>query len=450
MAKDWEALAGETGRPVSTSRFGRAVKLGSLATKVTGSAIARRLKKVVPGNHGGLESHLRHADLIVQTMGELKGAAMKVGQMLSADPDLVPAGLAERLASLQRSAPPMDYNTVRRVIETALDRPIDSLFRYFDPEPIGSASIGQVHRATRFDGRQVAIKVQYPGIGDTLESDLRNLKSLFLLGRIVASRERLDAMFDELHRALLEESDYAKEGHNLARFATLFADREGVRAPAPHLDLTARTVLTMDFVSGRKLDVALEAVDDLSTRDAVAHRFIETFVWMFHDQFLLHADPHPGNFLLADDGDIVFLDFGCIREFEPAFADGVLRLLVALWANDMPQLEAIYRELRFGDPGVRYPEHDVLRTYHQLVLEPLYRDTPFNFGSWTVHGRIRQYVRQHPALLKMIPPAESIMYLRVVAGLKGLLTRLDTTINVREMAEITARQRGFMPARGER
>ena len=118
---------------------------------------------------------LDNARQIVEVMGEMKGAAMKVGQLLSTDPDILDPAFAERLTSLQNNAPPMDFDTLSSQIEGALDEPIESVFKFFDPEPIGSASIGQVHRATLFDGRDVAVKIQYPGIAGSIESDLKNL-----------------------------------------------------------------------------------------------------------------------------------------------------------------------------------------------------------------------------------------------------------------------------------
>ena len=450
--REWEKLGGEEGRTVTTGRLGRALRLGTLATRVTGSVVARQLMscvRLVNGSTGGeapLGDTAHVAELVVQAMGELKGAAMKVGQMLSADPDLVPPEFATKLASLQRGGPPMKFETVQQVIERAFDRPLHELVRFFDPEPLGSASIGQVHRATRFDGREVAIKVQYPGIAETLESDLRNLRSLLHLGRVVASREKLDALFSEVEVAFRAETDYAQEAMNLQRFSEILRDRPGIRVPKPHLDLTARTVLTMDFVEGEKLDVGLQSVDDPDERSRILTHFVETFVWMFHDMCLLHADPHPGNFLLDREHNVVLLDFGCVRSFSQEFTDGVLELMLAFWNDDMEALVATYRRLGFGDPKVDFPPLDVLRAHHHMVLEPIAHNTPFAFGQWSVHRRLRRYVRQHPSLLRMVPPADSILYLRVAAGLKGLLTRLDTTINVRALAEQAAIRRGLLAA----
>ncbi|MCA9539178.1 MAG: AarF/ABC1/UbiB kinase family protein, partial [Myxococcales bacterium] len=213
MAKNWAALGGEKGKKVDTSRVGRALTLGKLATRFTGSMIRAGLGgKRDDGLEAMAAAALKNAHKIADALGEMKGAAMKVGQMLSADPDLVDPAFAERLATLQSEAPPMDYATVAAQIESQLDKPIDAAFRFFNPEPIGSASIGQVHRATLFDGREVAVKVQYPGIAGSIDSDLRNLGSLLAVGRVFVTKERAAEFVAEARHAILTEADYRREG----------------------------------------------------------------------------------------------------------------------------------------------------------------------------------------------------------------------------------------------
>ena len=174
-------------------------------------------------------------------MGEMKGAAMKVGQLLSTDPDILDPAFAERLTSLQNSAPPMDFDTLSAQVESALDQPIESVFKFFDPEPIGSASIGQVHRATLFDGRKVAVKIQYPGIAGSIESDLRNLGSLLKVGRVFITKERAESFIEEARDTIIAEADYTIEARNLVRFREHFADDEWIRIPEPIMDYARPT-----------------------------------------------------------------------------------------------------------------------------------------------------------------------------------------------------------------
>ncbi|MEZ4468918.1 MAG: AarF/UbiB family protein [bacterium] len=234
MASKWEKLGGERGQSVDTSRLGRAFKLGKMATRLAGSMLTSQIGKRSEEEKAQAlaDAALKQADRIVDVMGQMKGAAMKIGQLLSSDPDLIAPEFADQLSRLQQEAPPLDYKTVVAQLEAALDQPIDAVFRFFDPEPLGSASIGQVHRGTLHDGRQVAVKVQYPGVAASLESDLKNLGSLLKVGRVFMTREQADGFLDEARKAILQEADYLAEAQNLLEFRGLFADWPDIRIPS--------------------------------------------------------------------------------------------------------------------------------------------------------------------------------------------------------------------------
>lgn len=445
----WDELAGEKGQKVDTSRLGRALKLGRLASRVTGSVLKATFQSRNGSENEKLEAvtdaAMRNAKQIVSVMGEMKGAAMKLGQMLSSDPDLVAPEFADALSSLQREAPPMEYTTVVQVVESAFDRPMDTLFSWFDPEPIGAASIGQVHRARLPDGRAVAVKIQYPGIAESLESDLRNLGTLLKVGRVLMTKERVEEFVAEARSALLSEADYLKEAENLAFFRTLLADVPRVRVPEPYLEWCRQTVLVMEFIEGTKLDDALTAIEDRARRGEIAQRFVALFITLFHDKHHLHGDPHPGNFMLDADDNVVLLDFGCVRAYEPRLSDGVLRMLRAYWRRDFAGLEALYREFGFGKPGMTMPSHAVMAEYHDILLAPFKSQAPFNFFGWNVHTQGRKFVRQHLELVKLVPPADFLLYFRVLVGVKGILARVDAELSLRPLAEAACERRGVPP-----
>jgi len=447
MATKWEKLGGERGQAVDTSRLGRAFKLGKVATRFAGSMLSSTFGKHTEEEKAEAlaAAAMRNADRIVDVMGQMKGAAMKIGQLLSSDPDIVAPEFADHLARLQQEAPPLEYKTIVAQIEQALDRPMDAIFRFFDPEPLGSASIGQVHRGTLLDGRDVAVKVQYPGIAKSLDSDLKNLGSLLTMSRVFMSKDKAEGFLDEARRALLQETDYLAEAQNLLKFRGLFADWPDVRIPEPFLEFCRPTVLTMQFVEGRKLDDALVALEDRDRRSQIATRLVEVYVHMVHDLHLLHADPHPGNFMLAPDGALVLLDFGCIKAFDPVMADGILDLLMAFWRDDWAAMEAHFRRLGFGKEGGTFPAHDVMRNYHRMVLEPLLEDAPFDVGQWKMHARARQFMLKNMSMVRLIPPPELLLYLRVMAGMKGLLTKADVAVNIRRIAEDACRRHGKLP-----
>ena len=187
---------------------------------------------------------------------------MKVGQLLSTDPDIIDSGFAERLATLQRTAPPMDYMTLVNQFESALDTTMNDAFSFFDPEPLGSASIGQVHRARLHDGREVAVKIQYPGIAQSIDSDMNHLRRMLRLGRVFMSRERADAFVEEARQSITAEADYGLEAKNLQDFRKLFADWPDIRIPEPILEFSTSTVLTMEFIDGVPFDTAVLAIED--------------------------------------------------------------------------------------------------------------------------------------------------------------------------------------------
>jgi predicted unusual protein kinase regulating ubiquinone biosynthesis (AarF/ABC1/UbiB family) len=451
MPKDWEKLAGEEGEEVTSSRLSRMLQLGRMGARVGASSLASKLKSKLTGGSAAereealREAYAKNARHMVDVLGKLKGASMKVGQLLSADPELMPDGFADELSALQRDAPPMTYMTVKRQIEEALDRPIETVFTRFDPEPIGSASIGQVHRARLDTGEEVAVKVQYPGVADSLESDLKSLRSMMTYGRAVVERERLDDWLAEIREILRREADYRLEAENLGRFHELLAEREGLRAPRPFPERSAETVLVMEFMEGEKLDDALQRMGE-EERNEWLERWLLTFVWMFHELSEIHADPHPGNFLLQGD-DLVMLDFGCVKSYDPSFTDGMLEILDCCWQDDHERAREVYLRLGFGVEGslsIEDIDPDLLWEYHNIVLAPFLRDEPFAFEGWTPAMDGKMFMMRHPSFLKLVPPRDALLYFRMLSGIKGLLARFDARINVYRNAVDIARRRDVL------
>lgn len=450
MASKWAKLAGEQGEAVVSGRWSRLAKIGRLGVSVSAATMAGGLaRRLMPGSGDAksLRASLlrsRQAEKVIDVLGQLKGASMKVGQILSTDPDLVPPEFSDLLSTLQRDAPPMTYTTVRAELEAAWDRRIEDVLATFDPEPVGAASIGQVHRGTLHDGRDVAIKVQYPGVVASLESDLKNLASLMKLARAVVDKERLDAYLDEVRTAVLEEADYQLEARNLTSFGARLAERDGVRAPAAVPEWTRANVLVMDFIAGDKLDEALAAMEDGPERQATLERWVGLYHWMIHEAHVVHADPHPGNFLLHPSGDLVVLDFGCLKELPEAFADGMLDVMDACWQRDQPRAARTYERMGFGKGGAKVSgfDPDLLREFHRIIMAPFVHDTDFDFGAWKMHEANQRFLLRHPSFLRLVPPADALMTLRVLTGIKGLLTKLGASMNVHQMVLETARKRG--------
>jgi predicted unusual protein kinase regulating ubiquinone biosynthesis (AarF/ABC1/UbiB family) len=447
---DWEKLAGEKGEAVTSGRFGRMLKLGAMSARVTANSLMGKATGLFAADEEAHKQQLmeRNARQIVDVLGQLKGASMKVGQLLSADPELTPPGFADMLSGLQRSAPPMTFVTVRDEIERALDRPLDAVFSYFDPEPLGAASIGQVHKARLCTGEDVAVKIQYPGVADALESDLKSLASVMGYGRAVIERDRLDQYMQEIRAVLEQEADYLLEGETLARWHTILAAREGTTCPQPFLEWTRPNILTMELVRGEKLDDALARLEDGPERQRVLESWVHTFSWMFHEVHELHADPHPGNFLLTPDNGLVLLDFGCTKRFTPEFTDGMLDILIGCWLDEPEHAPRLYRELGFGADGMNIDEIDplMLEAYHRIILAPFLTDRPFDFSTWRPAQQVKQFMKDNPRFMKLIPPRHALPYFRVLSGIKGLLAKVHGHVNVCRPSIEIARRRGRLSA----
>lgn len=434
---------------VETGRFKRAWKLGKLGAKMTGSYVKDRLKKSLSTSEEGSElgalqtAAIRNAHEMAMVMGQLKGAAMKLGQMLSSDPEMISPEFADALAVLQRQAPPMPYQQLKAALEAELGGPMQETFALFDPRPIGAASIGQVHRATLQSGEEVAVKIQYPGISDSLESDLSNIERFMAIGRPLLPKERAQGFIEELKAAFEQEADYEGEAHKLEEFNRHFADWPQIRVPKPYLELCTPRLLVMEFIEGEVFHIAANQLEDQAERDALMKTFIEAFVYMFHDLHRLHADPHPGNFMLDLEGRLVILDFGCVCSFESQLADQVLKILPAFWSGDPQRQMNSLLDVGFGREGAKLPRLESVARHQELVLAPMGVQQPFSFYSWRVSEELRDLLTSDFAFVNLVPPAKLLLYLRVISGIKGTLSHLNASCDIREIAQRACVRRGL-------
>jgi predicted unusual protein kinase regulating ubiquinone biosynthesis (AarF/ABC1/UbiB family) len=273
-----------------------------------------------------LDRLTREAERYVALLGDMKGVAMKVGQMLSfldagAMPEAHRAAYQQVIGALQSDAPPMPFATVREVIERELERPLDDAFAWVGEQPMAAASIGQVHAAHLHDGREVVVKVQYPGVAAAIQADLRNTELLASFARLGSKlspiRMTADpaAIVEEVTERITEELDYRREAANQAEFALHYHGHPFIRIPQVVPELSTERVLVMDQHDGLRWTAALQQPQAL--RDSwgeVIDRFV---LGSLYDFGVFNADPHPGNYLFHDDGSVTFLDFGCVKRFAP-------------------------------------------------------------------------------------------------------------------------------------
>jgi predicted unusual protein kinase regulating ubiquinone biosynthesis (AarF/ABC1/UbiB family) len=278
--------------------------------------------------------HRDSAESVYDAAVDLRGLILKGCQYLGARADLMPREWVEVLERLQDRVPARDLPTVRRIVESELGRPLEAVFRRFDPRPVASASLAQVHEAVLRDGRRVAVKVQYPEVAELVHSDLANLRALFRAIDWLEGDFDLSALVDEMGRHVPRELDFLSEARNAERIAALFAGRSDIHVPQIHREWTTRRVLVMEFIDGIKITDR----EGLDAAGVDVPRVVRTLMEAWCEQVLVHgffqADPHPGNLLVEPSGRLVLLDFGLAKELPSDFRVQTLALLTALLRRD--------------------------------------------------------------------------------------------------------------------
>jgi predicted unusual protein kinase regulating ubiquinone biosynthesis (AarF/ABC1/UbiB family) len=368
---------------IPTSRIGRTAKFGGLVAgqgaRWVGTRAANAVRTPERAERARGEWAIQVADELVTQLGQMKGAAMKVGQVLSTvDFDLVPEGererFKERLAALRDDVPAADFEQVRRVVEADLGGPLEERFAGFSEQPVAAASIGQVHRATTRDGRDVAVKVQYPGIAEAVETDLRNLNMLFPLVKRLAPGLDIKAVARELRDRIGEELDYEVEAQHQRTVARAFRGHPFVRIPEVDTRMSTRRVLVSEFVEGEGF-AAVKARPQ-AERDRFGEIAFRFFYGLLTRERLCAGDPHPGNYLLCADGRVCFLDFGLMRKVPGEYLEGERALARAVTERDA---QAVHRGLAhlgyLPDPEAFEPQLvlDQLRTAGEWYFEPGFR-----------------------------------------------------------------------------
>jgi len=374
-------------------RSSRLFKITGLTTRVSSSYAGQRVKEILQGSGGvtdaRLKTHIRNAERIVKTLGELKGAAMKVGQAVSTHADILPKEFADILATLQKSAPPMDYEVIAEQIAAEFGKAPEALFAHIDKEPYASASIGQVHRARLSNGTEVVVKVQYPGVEANIEGDMQNLHAIFSMGSLFGYKRRdLDEMFGEIRARLLEELDYEQEMENLQTFGRLLQREKRVLIPKSFPPYCSRRVLTMEFLPGDPMDALLSPPYTREDRDRFGRLIFDIYAYQILRLGLLHADPHPGNYAFRKDGRLILYDFGCLKAIPPEIQKSLRDLTVAALEGRYEQIdEALYR-LGARDPRKKAPDADFYRRFVDVYARPFQPGEIYDFGTAALHERL--------------------------------------------------------------
>jgi predicted unusual protein kinase regulating ubiquinone biosynthesis (AarF/ABC1/UbiB family) len=304
--------------------IGRGFRIGRLGLALTGSYLGYQFQNLFLGEQEraeGRKSFNRTAARQIRAeLESLKGPVMKLGQILSAQFHMMPEEALSELSKLQMRAPAMHATLARAQFKASFGRFPEEAFRSFTAEPFAAASLGQVHRAVTKRGREVAVKIQYPAIRKAIEDDFKLLRSAAVPARL--SGHVTESVLAEIESGMLQETDYVNEGQNIDFFREQLKPLDYTRVPIVYWDLSTDRILTMSFVPGEPLlDFVANQKPPQELRNRIGAQLVELFHVQIHHLRALHADPHPGNYLIEPDGTIGLVDFGCVKKFSPAFIE---------------------------------------------------------------------------------------------------------------------------------
>ena len=377
---------------------------------------------------------LRTAEDVAETLGAMKGVMMKIGQMASYVDGGLPPAVRATLSRLQDSVPPMSPELAAAVVEEELGAPPERAFARWDPRPIAAASIGQVHRAVTLDGRAVAVKVQYPGIAETIAADLGNVTLLRRMLRIAAPAQDVDALLGELRDRIGEELDYRREAANQRLLAAHYHGHPTIHIPGIVSELSTRRLITSELSSGARF--AELATWPQHERDLAAETIYRFVFRSLYEARAFNGDPHPGNYLFHRGGKVTFLDFGLVRHFTPAELQPLMQMARTICVEHDPEaFRATLENAGFLRPGAPLSTEEIvehLAVFYDTIREP----GPLTITSDYASSVVRRFFDLRSPVAPYISVPQSYVILqRINLGLFAVLGELSATADWRAIAE---------------
>ena len=367
---------------IPVTKVQRATKFIKTGARIGGNYIKHYSKRLVNGDTGKDQLHEDNAADIYNSLSELKGSALKVAQMLSMDRSLLPKAYQSKFAMAQYSAPPLSYPLVVRIFQQSFGKKPEDLFDTFSRQATNAASMGQVHQATR-GGKQYAVKIQYPGIGDTVKSDLAMVKPI-ALSMFNINPVEYSEFIQEVEQRLMEETDYKLELNRSMDLSARCSHIPGLRFPTYYPELSSVKVLTMDWLEGKPLGAVPGDSLPAASRQSIAQAMWDFYHFQMHTLRQVHADPHPGNFIVTPDHQLGIIDFGCVKVIPETFYKTYFRLLDRDLLNHPATLEEVFFQLKFIHPTDTSKEREFyIRLFSELVellSRPFGSDT-FDFSD---------------------------------------------------------------------
>ncbi len=420
---------------IPTSKVERATKFVTTGVKLGGNYVKYYTKKLIDPTLSKEELHEDNAGDIYDTLSNLKGSALKVAQMLSMDRGMLPKAYTNKFALSQYSAPPLSGPLVINTFSKTLGKTPQQLFDKFETAASNAASIGQVHAAWK-DGVKLAVKIQYPGIANSVSSDLKLVKPFAT--RLVGLREvEMDKYFEEIESKLLEETDYKLEVRRSIEVSEQCAHIENLIFPAYFPDLSSEKIITMTWLEGKHLKEFLETNPSQEVRNKIGQALWDFYQFQVHRLKKVHADPHPGNFLMKEDGSVGIFDFGCVKEIPEDFYVNYFALVDSNAYADENKIREIYTNLEMIHPSDSEAEIVFFSSLFKRMIDLLtlpFTKEKFDFGNPAYFEEIYAYT-DYIAGLKEVRESKvargsrhSLYINRTYFGLYSILTDLKAEV----------------------
>ncbi|CCN49075.1 putative UBIQUINONE BIOSYNTHESIS PROTEIN AARF-RELATED [Vibrio nigripulchritudo MADA3029] len=417
------------------SRFG---KFASLTARVAGNVLAEGTKQLAQGNKPKAKDLLltpQNIGRLTDQLAHLRGAAMKLGQMLSMDAgDLLEPELANILARLRSNADPLPSKQLNQVLESSLGKEWKTQFLAFKFKPIASASIGQVHQAYSDDGDKLAVKVQYPGVRKSIDSDVDNVGTLLKVVGLFPESVDYKGLLEEAKKQLHDEADYQREAEFATRYYQALQAYPFFVVPKIYQEMSSDSVLTMAFIEGVSID-QIESFDQ-ETRNKVLHNLIDLMFRELFELRMVQTDPNFANYLYLEQSDqIGLLDFGAIREYSTEFSEGYRQAFVSVTNNDEQGLNQALEQIGFFSQTILPHQRQAILGLVKLACEPMLADEEYDFKA----SGLAQRIREAGTVLSMeqdywhTPPADALFLHRKIGGIYMLASRLGAKVNIHQL-----------------
>ncbi|MCE7995292.1 MAG: phosphotransferase [Roseivirga sp.] len=367
---------------IPTGKVQRAAKFVGTGAKVGGNYVKYYAKKAFNPRMDKESLHADNARDIYNSLSELKGSALKVAQMMSMDKNMLPTAYQDKFSMAQYSAPPLSFPLVVKTFQQYFKKSPGQIFDTFTKSAVNAASIGQVHQAVK-DGHTYAVKIQYPGVASSVKSDLKLVKPFAV--RLMNLNERdLDHYLEEVESKLLEETDYFLEVERSIEISEACAHIENLNFPKYYPDLSSDRVITMDWMQGKVLKEFMATNPDQETRNRIGQAMWDFYDFQIHSLHQVHADPHPGNFIISDEGTLGVIDFGCVKVIPDEFYEPYFSLIRKDLLYKGEELDQRFLDLKFiyendTDEDKAYFSK-VIREMMGLLGQPFHQDE-FDFGD---------------------------------------------------------------------